>query len=479
MRTQPVDVAIVGAGTAGLAALRAAREHTERVVLIEGGPHGTTCARVGCMPSKLLIAAAEAAHAVREAPGFGVHAGAPRVDGRVVLARVRSERDRFAGFVVESVEALPPGMRLDGHARFVGPQRLQVGEHTLVEAARIVLAPGSRAFVPPELAALGALLATSDDVFEWHDLPASVAVFGSGAIGLELAQALQRLGVRIRVFGVRGAVGPLTDAEVLGQAAQVLGEELALSLDGPADAVTARDGEVVVDFRDADGEPASERFALALAATGRRPNLDGLGLEHSGLALDERGIPRFDPRTGQCGGAPVFLAGDANAVRPVLHEAADEGRTAGDNAGRYPDLRCRPCRTPLAIVFTDPQIAVVGRSHRQLTASGVGFATGEVDFASQGRSRVMRRNRGLLRAYGLHEGGELAGAELIAPRGEHLAHLLAWAVQQRLRVPDLLAMPFYHPVIEEGLRTALRRLQRALHLGPEPEPRSLDCGPGA
>jgi dihydrolipoamide dehydrogenase len=479
VHTRSVDVAIVGAGTAGLAALRAAREHTERVVLIEGGPHGTTCARVGCMPSKLLIAAAEAAHAVREAPGFGVHAGAPRVDGRAVLARVRSERDRFAGFVVESVEELPPGMRIDGHARFVGPQRLQVGDHTIVEAARIVLATGSRTFVPPMLAGLGPLLAISDDVFEWEDLPDSVAVFGNGVIGLELAQALQRLGVRTHVFGLEGAVGPLTDPAVLARARQVLAAELPLSIDEPADAVTARDGEVVVEFRDADGKPRSERFALALAATGRRPNLDDLGLEHSGLALDERGVPRFDPRTGQCGDAPVFLAGDANAVRPILHEAADEGRTAGDNAGRYPDLRCRPCKAPLTIVFTDPQIAIAGRSHRELTASGVGFATGEVDFANQGRSRVLRQNRGLLRVYGLHEGGELAGAELIAPRGEHLAHLLAWSVQQRLRVPELLAMPFYHPVIEEGLRTALRRLQRALHLGPEPEPNSLDCGPGA
>src|SRR5918993_5552475 len=97
-----VDVAVLGAGTAGLAAYRAARAAGKHAVLIEGGPYGTTCARVGCMPSKLLIAAAEAAHAVERAPAFGVHAGKARVDGREVMARVRSERDRFVGFVLRS-----------------------------------------------------------------------------------------------------------------------------------------------------------------------------------------------------------------------------------------------------------------------------------------------------------------------------------------------------------------------------------------
>src|SRR4051812_25341582 len=95
MDTLKVDVAVIGAGPAGLAAYRAARSHGKRVLLIEGGPYGTTCARVGCMPSKLLIAAAEAAHAIGAAPGFGVHAGPLRIDGKAVMAGVRAERDRF------------------------------------------------------------------------------------------------------------------------------------------------------------------------------------------------------------------------------------------------------------------------------------------------------------------------------------------------------------------------------------------------
>src|SRR5207244_812568 len=133
MQTLKVDVAVIGAGTAGLVAYRAARAQGARTVLIEGGQYGTTCARVGCMPSKLLIAAAEAAHMIDAAPAFGVHAADKRVDGAAVMARVQRERDRFVGFVLEGVDSIPAEDRLLGHARFTGPHTLRVDDHTQIE----------------------------------------------------------------------------------------------------------------------------------------------------------------------------------------------------------------------------------------------------------------------------------------------------------------------------------------------------------
>lgn len=107
MKTLNVDVAVIGGGTAGLGAYRAAKLLTPNVVMIEGGEYGTTCARVGCMPSKLLIAAAEAVHQIEKAPGFGIHPqGKPLINGREVMDRVKRERDRFVGFVLESVETI-------------------------------------------------------------------------------------------------------------------------------------------------------------------------------------------------------------------------------------------------------------------------------------------------------------------------------------------------------------------------------------
>ena len=214
MKTRSFDVAVIGAGSAGLTAFRAASEQTDSVVLIEGGPYGTTCARVGCMPSKLLIAAAEAAHSVDQAPGFGINVGDVRIDGRAVMDRVRRERDRFVGFVVDGVESIPPEQRIRGYAKFIDDHHVQINDHTVVEAQRFVIATGSSPSYPHAWNDLGDRLVVNDDIFDWTELPRSVAVFGPGVIGLELGQALSRLGVEVSMFGKGGGVGPLTDPKV-------------------------------------------------------------------------------------------------------------------------------------------------------------------------------------------------------------------------------------------------------------------------
>ena len=484
MPTRNIDIAILGAGSAGLSAYRAATRHTDNVVLIDPGPLGTTCARVGCMPSKLLIAAAEAAHTVQHAQRFGIHAGPVRIDGREVMARVRSERDRFVGFVLDDIEAIDAAHRIDGRARFTGPQQLEValndGSTQQLHAQRIVIATGSHPDVPPAWRqALGARLIVNDDVFDWQTLPASVAVVGAGVIGLELAQALHRLGVRVRLFGRGARVGPLTDPVLQTLAAAIFDAELPVHHDAElVDVQAAADG-VALHWRTPQGEQR-DNFDLLLVTIGRRPNVDALGLEHAALPLDARGVPPFDPHTMQIGRSAVFIAGDVNNDRPLLHEAADEGLIAGDSAGRsladgLDSLPQQARRTPLAIVFSEPQIALAGATHAQLLAAGTAFATGRVSFENQGRSRVMLRNAGALHVYGDHATRRLLGAELIGPSAEHLAHLLAWSIQHGDTVDAALAQPFYHPVIEEGLRTALRDLRKHLDAGPPP---CEGCEPG-
>lgn len=476
MKTLQADVAIIGAGTAGMTAWRAALAHTERVVVIEGGPYGTTCARVGCMPSKLLIAAADAAHAIENAPMFGVHGGPLRVDGAAVMRRVRAERDRFVGFVVEAVQRWPAEQRVRGHARFVDAHTLQVDDHTRVEAARIVIATGSSPAVPRTWRDdLGDRLLVNDDVFEWDTLPTSLAVIGAGVIGLELAQALHRLGVRVKLYGRGGRIGPLTDPVLQDETRRVMAGALPLNVHAEPLSLRREGDQVVVH---AGGTP-EERFDFVLAATGRRPNVDALALPNAGLPCDAGGVPVFDRRTGQIGHGHVFIAGDVGELHPLLHEAADDGRIAGDNAGRYPDVRVRPRRAPLSVVFSDPQIMLAGCSHADLVAGQLPFETGAVSFEDQGRSRVMGKNQGRLHVYGERTSGRFLGAEMIGPSAEHLGHLLAWSAQRGDTVQDMLDAPFYHPVVEEGLRTALRELQRALRMGPAPVERCLDCGPGA
>ncbi|HET7134095.1 MAG TPA: dihydrolipoyl dehydrogenase, partial [Gammaproteobacteria bacterium] len=163
-----------------------------------------------------------------------------------------------------------------------------------------------------------------------------------------------------------------------------------------------------------------------------------------------------DLPTLQVGTSHIFIAGDVADDRPLLHEAADEGRIAGENAARFPDVRPGFRRAPLGVVFTDPQIAIVGGGFAALRAHAL--VAGEVSFEDQGRSRVMLRNKGHLRVYADPTTGKFLGAEMVGPDAEHIGHLLSWALQAGMTVDQMLAMPFYHPVVQEGLRTALRDL---------------------
>ncbi|MDN3430511.1 MULTISPECIES: dihydrolipoyl dehydrogenase [unclassified Pseudoalteromonas] len=482
MKELQTDVVVIGAGTAGLSAYRNAKQFTQNVLMIESGPYGTTCARVGCMPSKLLIAAAEAAHSIVMAPAFGVHSSKPVIDGKAVMARVKSERDRFAGFVVEAVDEIPSEDKIRGYAQFLDANRVQIDDHTIITAKRFVIATGSRPSYPGVFNNFGDRLIINDDVFDWDDLPESVAVFGPGVIGLEIGQALHRLGVKVKLFGVGGAIGPLTDPVVKDYANTVFAEEFYVDTDSNVSDMKKVGNKAELTYTDKQGVKHTEQFDYVLAATGRVPNTDKLGLENTGIELDERGVPTADAHTMQCGDSHIFIAGDASNMLPLLHEASDQGTIAGQNAGRYPSVRAGLRRAKIAAVFSDPQIAMVGESFKEISqrlGSCDCFEIGEVSFENQGRSRVMLKNKGHMRVYAEHGTGLFLGAEFIGPQAEHIAHLLAWAVQNKMTVPQMLDMPFYHPVIEEGLRTALRDLNAKLKFGPDILNHCMECGPGA
>lgn len=458
-----VDVAVIGAGSAGLTAYRTARRHNQSVLLIDPGPLGTTCARVGCMPSKLLIAAADAAWHIQHADTFGVSASGVKIDGEKVMQRVRDMRDRFVGKVLKGMESIPEEDILQQPVRFKTDHLLKTPDGEPIEAGRIVIATGSRPAIPGFLNAAGKRLLVNDDLFELNTLPESIVVFGPGVIGLELGQALHRLGVRVRMFGVGGAIGPIGDDDIRQAAQDCFGSEFPLDPDAQVIDVKETSSGVLVSFEAESGQTLTEEFEYLLAATGRRPNVDQLGLEHTSLELDARGVPVFDPETLQCSAEHLFIAGDANNYLPLLHEASDEGAIAGRNAALWPDVEAGDRTVPLAVVFSDPQIATVGMRPDQVEqAFANAFAVTSFDFADQARAKVMGRDLGLMKIWAEKGSGQLLGAEILGPEAEHLAHLLAWAMQQKLGVDELLAMPYYHPVLEEGVRSLLRALKERI-----------------
>ena len=447
MNEKHVDVAIIGSGSAGLYALGKVRPSGKRFVLINGGEPGTTCARVGCMPSKAMIQAAEDYHRRGILGRYGV-AGHEELelDTEEAMEHVRDLRDTFVDRVLSnSTDKMNEEMFIQGYARFLDPHTLEV-DGRRIHAEKIIIATGTRPLVPKPWQAFGDRILTTDQIFEQEQLPASMAVIGLGVIGLEIGQSLARLGVEVTGFDMLETIGGLDDPDVAKAALEAIGKDFPMHL-GAAAEISEENGRLRVS---AGGH--SVLVDKVLASLGRIPNLDNLMIENAGIELGKHGIPAFNPNTMQVGDSHIFLAGDITGDRALLHEAGDEGRIAGHNATSDKIAAFRR-KVPLSINFCDPNICHVGARWSELDPDTT--AVGTVNFAPVGRALIMGKNRGILKVYADKQSGRLLGSEMACPKGEHLAHLLAWSIEQELTVGRLLQMPFYHPVIEEALQAAL------------------------
>lgn len=479
--TRHVAVAVIGAGTAGQNAFRQASKKTDNIVIINEGFWTTTCATIGCMPSKLLIAAADRAHHAKNSEQFGVYS-AVTIDGKQVMTRIQAERNRFAGFVQEQVNGWSEDKKISGRAHINKAGLIEVNDERIA-ADKIIIATGSTPFIPDGWAdKLGDTLLTSDTVFELTDLPNSMAVVGAGAIGLELAQAFTRLGVQVTLFNRLNRVAGLQDDDINNKAMACLANELTLELNSDISAVgTQTDAnanintnintdeqplndkrQAVIDYTDKDGQLQQWQGDYVLVATGRRNKMAQLGVENIGVILDDKDRPQYlDKNTGQIAHLDVYIVGDANAHLPLLHVASDEGFSAGISVYQeHTEAYIRPPATPMSIVFCAPQIMTVGMSLSDIKADPTcEYVIGKVSFDNQGRSRVMGINCGLLHIYGCKKSGKILGASMVGPDAEYIAHILAVAITNDLSIKALLNTPFYHPTILEGLRSALRDVQ--------------------
>jgi len=428
------------------------------VLLIDHGPLGTTCARTGCMPSKAVLHAAHRWSILREL--MGPQATAPGTGPDELWQEALAMRDTLAaGAVRRTLEGAGDRLVM-GTARFLAPGELEVGGQR-IHARSVIVATGSRPVVPDFLQALGDCVLTTDTLFARPRLPRSIGIVGAGAIGLEMAVALSRLGVRVVAADLKDTPGGIADPAVAERATQRLREEFMLWLGNP---VEVRPGPSGAEIRSGHD---SELVEVVLAALGRRPNVEALNLTAAGATPDQDGRFPADASSLRLSGTSVFLAGDVHPDRPLMHEAADEGSIAArgalallDGEPVAPAMR----RTPLGIVFTDPDICTVGVPFDQLDPQAIVIGTAEG--SSNGRSRILHAESSLLRVYAHRESGWLLGASMWAVHGEHLAHQLAWAVQRGETVGSLLEMPYYHPTVEELLQSALKDAARQIDFHP-------------
>lgn len=453
--TRTCDVAIIGAGHAGLNAVKEVRKQTDNWLLINGGPLGTTCARIGCMPSKVAIHLAENYQARQRFERYGIQgADALAIDQTSALEHVRDLRDTFVDLVLaNTTDEMDGDHLLQGYAEFLSPNHLRVGQHE-VRAGAVIIATGAKSVVPPRWQhEFGDGILTVDTLFEQERLPNSVAVIGLGPIGVEIGQALHRLGVAVTGFDRGAQLSRIADPEVNRAAVDILQREFPVCLGHEPRIQRCSTG-----FRVHAGDCEAEVEKL-FVAVGRQPDLEPLHPERLGVPLDTRGVPGYDRETLRIGRLPVYMAGDATGGIASLQTAAEQGRIAGHNAvHRRPRRLVR--KTPLAILFTDPNIALVGQRWDELDHKNTAVALQR--FGPVGRALIMGQNRGVLRVYADRRSHRILGAAMIGPRCEHLAHLVAWAIESGLTVERALQMPFYHPVIEEALQDVLLELQRTL-----------------
>jgi len=454
------DLIIIGAGTAGISAYNEAIKYTQNILIINDGSWDTTCARVGCMPSKLLISSANRMHDIQTAEELDLKHNAV-IDPSDVMQRVHVLRERFIRATLKGVDQWDSSHKISGKAKFIDPQTIEVNGQSY-RAKSFIVAVGSRPNVDKALKQqLKEKYITSNEIFEFSQLPESLAVIGSGIIAIELAQAMQRLGVQTTMFARSQKVGALTSPVLQKLAQEQLSKELNIKFKNLPDEVGIQADKIKINFTEND-QTESIEVDYILGATGRQSNIDRLGLDQLNSTFkDIKNLP-IDKETKQLANLPIFIVGDAAPDAPIQHEAAHAGKQAVYNCLNYPDVKPIPALIPLAIVFCHPEMAIVGKSFKQLEDQHIEFIRGFVSYENQGRALVLAENSGGIEVYIAKKSGKLLGAELFCSQAEHLAHLLAWMIDADQDIYQILKKPFYHPTLEEGLRTAFKHARRQL-----------------
>ena len=349
--TSTHDIVVIGGGSAGLTGARFAARLGARVALIEKNRIGGDCTWTGCVPSKALLRAAKAAHGAREADKFGIDVPAPRVD----MARVRAHVMRAVGAVYEGER--PEVLREEGidvvlaPARFTGPHTIEVSDRTLT-ARRFVVCTGARPSIPPVPGLAELPYLTHETIFENEHLPRHLIVLGAGAVGTELAQAYRRLGADVSMLAAEFLPG--ADPDVRDFARGRLEEEGVRITLGPIDVVEMDRGEYVV--RCPHGVARGD---VLLVATGRRPTVDGLGLDVAGVNCSGHGITV--DRYLRTNVGHIYAAGDVLGGPQFTHLAGWQCFQAVRNA-LLPGRSAGIPRVLPSVTFLDPEIASVGLS---------------------------------------------------------------------------------------------------------------------
>jgi pyruvate/2-oxoglutarate dehydrogenase complex dihydrolipoamide dehydrogenase (E3) component len=443
------DIAVIGAGSAGLSVAAGASQLGAPTVLIEKGRMGGDCLNYGCVPSKALLAAAHAAAAVRHGRRFGVVAADPTIDGAAVYAHVRAVIAAIApNDSVERFEGLGVTV-LRGAARFTGTQELTV-DGSVVRARRIVVATGSSPARPPIAGLDSVPYLTNETLFDLDDLPDHLVIVGGGPIGIEMAQAHRRLGADVTVIEAAGILGKDDPELVDVLRRRLLDEGVRLFERARVAAVAPARRGIAVTVANDGGERTVEGSHL-LVATGRRANVDGLDLDAAGIAYSARGI-HVDRRL-RTTNRRVFAIGDVIGGLQFTHVAGYHASVVVKNAlFRLParaDHRCVPW-----VTYTAPELAQVGLTEDQANAAGNAFRVLRWSYHENDRAQAEGAIEGLIKVL-TTPGGRILGAGIVGAAAGELIQPWVLAMSRNLGIGAMATMIAPYPTLGEiGKRAA-------------------------
>jgi len=457
------DLVVIGGGPGGyVAAIRAAQRGLS-VAVVEREPKlGGTCLRVGCIPSKALL---ESSHKYEEVQhDLAVHG--VRVEGVALdLATLMKRKNDVVSTLAKGIDALLKKHKISRHlgmGRLAGQGRVEVtaadGQVTVLESPRIILAVGSVPVVLPGIETDGDRVGTSTEALAFPDVPDHLVVIGGGYIGLELGSVWRRLGARVTVLEYADRVLLGIDGDI---AAEALGlyqkQGLEIHLGVKVTSAKAVGAGCIVEVE--GGEPI--RCDRVLAATGRRPATDGVGLETVDIRPDRRG---FIPVDGQFSTtAPgVWAIGDCIPGPMLAHKAEEDGVACVDGmtgGWAHVDYDLVP-----AVVFTSPEIAAIGKTEEQLTAEGVAFKKGVFPFRANGRARTLGDTTGKVKILADATTDRVLGVHIIGPEAGNLIAEAAAAMNFGATAEDIARVCHAHPTLPEALKeAALAVAGQAIH----------------